>query len=1535
MNKKRYLITIAVITAILFGMNLSQFLSFGYCYNKPWDQGHVTTNPKDPEDPEDPCEPPCDQCKSKSSPVFLVDGNFVKKVVDFRTPGNMPIVMQRVYQSNDNFRTGYFGYGWIMSLESKALDIHTENEDYVLIIMPNGQRYRFTKNVDGSYSSVNQDMTLTRLPDSSYQLDIQPNKRWLYNSSGLLKKIEDGKGNWIELTYSKGCLSKISNNTNQEVDLVKGANGKIQQVVFNGKVYSYSYDNDGNLISYTDPEGNQTIYQYDNLHNLTAIIDPRGNIIERITYDANNRVHTHEDQNGKYTYTYLSSTQTKITDPGGKDWVYTFDSNGLITNILAPDGTSESRSYDANGNLISFTDRNGNTTIYTYDANGNVLTRTDPLGNVTTFTYDANGRKTSETDPLGNTTSYSYDANGNLTSLTYPNGTIINYSYDANGNLIKVIDPNGNTITYTYDSNGNLLSTTNAAGETIIRTYDDNGNLLTETDPSGSTITYQYDDNNRLVQITDAMGNMTKYEYDVSGNITKLTDARGNVYEFTYDSYNRLTTIKDPLGNHTNITYDNFGRIASQTDPNGNIIYYSYDPNHRSPKVTEIKRKVNGDIITTTIGYDPNGNMTSITDPDGNTSTIGYDALNRKVSVTLPTGETVQYQYDATGNLSKVISPNGAQWSYTYDSIGQVLSISNTTGILVQYQYDALYRKVAEIDASGNRTTFFYDQVGRQIQYVSADGRITEIRYGPDGRIQSFITPDGKTISLQYWPNGRVKSYTDSLGNSYSATYDANGNVTSITDPNGNTIHFTYDALNRKTAEIHPDGSKKEFAYDAVGNLTRITNPDGSFISMTYDGRNKMIRRSYSDSGQPDDIYTYYRNGLLKSATKGSWSVKYVYDSSGRLLKEDQNGKVITYLWDIPNRTKTITYPCGKQITLQYDTLIRQTSILDSAGNHIADFTWSLDGVLTNLSYLNGVQGTMKADANSRIAEIAYNKGGLDFIKLQYIYNDNGKIILERNLTDTTRSREFGYDARDRLISYKVGTDDGTHVIIPSRTIVYTLDPLSNWLSNFDNGVMKTFTVNNLNQYTSVDGTLLNYSLNGELVGDGTNNYIYDELGRLLKITRISDGGIVATYSYDALGRRIAKNTSSGTVYYYYDSSLHVIEERDNYDNTIATYVYGRGVDRLIQMERDGSVYYYHQDIRGNVLALTDTNGDVVERYQYDPYGSFKVVTPVGTFSVSQVGNPYTFTGRRYDEESGLYYFRNRYYSPTLGRFISRDPLGYSEGLNLFEYASSNPVTRIDPLGLGDESCFPISLGAGIDLGGMGLGKYIEATRVAKKLEEAWKRIANKTGLGKGVNFGLALTGSLECCNKNCCDKSGDTVVVKNIEYFKGTISLEVSASSPRMPLGNLGVVVPVDEDEEAGDSFVGIVWSLGIQAGGQLVIQPVFLKGCVLDYKLSDFCVLVAGWVKIEGGLDVAAIGTGVKGLFAGTLGPSGKVCYGMSGWLLEICLGGDIKVELGVKIFWLKVGEATVTVAEGKICWSKQKGWHDGLTLFGVRII
>ena len=168
--------------------------------------------------------------------------------------------------------------------------------------------------------------------------------------------------------------------------------------------------------------------------------------------------------------------------------------------------------------------------------------------------------------------------------------------------------------------------------------------------------------------------------------------------------------------------------------------------------------------------------------------------------------------------------------------------------------------------------------------------------------------------------------------------------------------------------------------------------------------------------------------------------------------------------------------------------------------------------------------------------------------------------------------------------------------------------------------------------------------------------------------------GTVAQYKYDALGRRIEKNVNGVLTRYLYDG-YNILAEYDDSGNQKARYTHNLAIDDPLAMERGGQVYYYHKDALGSITALTDVNGQVAQTYEYDSFGSI-------TNQVGNVENPYTYTGREYDPETGLYYLRARYYDARAGRFINEDPIGLEGGINIFAYAENSPINFNDPYGL-------------------------------------------------------------------------------------------------------------------------------------------------------------------------------------------------------------------------------------------------------------
>jgi RHS repeat-associated protein len=226
-----------------------------------------------------------------------------------------------------------------------------------------------------------------------------------------------------------------------------------------------------------------------------------------------------------------------------------------------------------------------------------------------------------------------------------------------------------------------------------------------------------------------------------------------------------------------------------------------------------------------------------------------------------------------------------------------------------------------------------------------------------------------------------------------------------------------------------------------------------------------------------------------------------------------------------------------------------------------------------------------------------------------------------------------------------------------------------------------------LDQYTSVAGTAYTYDDNGNLAFDGQFRYYYDCESRLTDINDANDAP-VASYAYDYLGRRISRTIYGSpdvTIQYAYDGD-RIIAEYDANDVLLRKFIYGPGIDEpicLIEVADNNAVYYYHFDGLGSVVALSDVNSVLVERYTYDVFGRPAIRDANGTeIAASAFANPYLFTGRAYDAETGLYYYRARYYDYATARFLQPDPIGYADGVNLYTYVGNNPLSWTDPFGL-------------------------------------------------------------------------------------------------------------------------------------------------------------------------------------------------------------------------------------------------------------
>jgi RHS repeat-associated protein len=941
--------------------------------------------------------------------------------------------------------------------------------------------------------------------------------------------------------------------------------------------------------------------------------------------------------NMKYEYFTLSNG-AYLPMPG---YYSTLAKNSAGTFTLATkDG--QVFTFNADGTLASIADRKGNITTFAYTS-GNLTAVTDPSGRKATLAYDADNHLTSVTDSTGNKYTFAYSGN-TLTSVTYPDGGQWQYIYDANAFMLTKTDPLGNTTTYVYDNQHRVVSSIDPEGQTRSMTYPQPGTDTTKTttfaEKDGGVWTYRYDTQaGTLMSKTDPQGGVTSYTYDAAGNRLSTALPDGTTTTSTYDAAGNMTSTTDALGQTTSYTYNAFGQVLTIKDPQGGVTSYTYDAA---------------------------GNMTAMTDPAGATTQYQYDARGNVTKVTNPLGQATTFVYDAAGNLASTTDPAGATTSFAYDAAGNMTSQTDANGAVTRFEYDARNRLVKAIDPAGNVTTYTYDVNGNRTSQTDANGNVTRYEYNARGQVVKVV---------------------DALGNATIYTYGGSGcascgggtdKLTSLTDANGNSTSYHYDTLGRLLSETDALGNTTSYAYDSKGNLSARTDANGATIKYTYDGLGRLLKKTYPDT--TEESYTYDAKGSILTATNRNVSYTFTYDAAGKIKSvADSTGKVISYEYDaLGNKTKMIS-PEGKSISYTYDTANRLTAILNGG-----TFTFGYDSIgrRTKLSYSNGDTATYSYDKQGRLTNLVHkNAAGAVIASNGYALDKIGN-----RLGNTTQDRtiSYQYDAIYRLtqalsntpgFSTNTKTGKGTTTATQQQKEFYTYDPVGNRLAS---DKTKSYTYNQANQLITNGGTYT-YDKNGNLLQkvtpDGVTTYSWDYENRLVKVVTSTT---TAEYAYDPFGRRIEKQvTESGattTTRYFYDNQA-ILFEYDEKGNIVNRYIHGSGIDEPLMLTIGKDKYCYHADGLGSIIALTDTAGKVVQTYEYDSFGNLKD-------QKNRVKQPFTYTGREWDKETGLYYYRARYYDPMDGRFISKDPIGFRGGINLYSYVQNNPVGYIDPFGL-------------------------------------------------------------------------------------------------------------------------------------------------------------------------------------------------------------------------------------------------------------
>jgi RHS repeat-associated protein len=764
------------------------------------------------------------------------------------------------------------------------------------------------------------------------------------------------------------------------------------------------------------------------------------------------------------------------------------------------------------------------------------------------------------------------------------------------------------------------------------------------------------------LQLIDSLNNQTNYTSALVGGIWVVSSSQGSGCS--------SCTLRGQVG----YTYDSNGNVLSRTDELGRTTTYTYDSNGNELSISVPTGS--GTYATTSYTYNSFGEVLTTTDPLGNVTTNTYDAKGNLLTVTTPapsggsSGSVTTFTYDSKGELLTITDPLSHATSITYFPTGLINTITDAQSNVTTYAYDSHGNRTSVTDALNHTTTFAYDTGDRLKTITYPDTTTTTFAYDTRGRRTGVTDQNGKTTAYAYDDADRLTSVTDAASNVTAYGYDTENNLTSITDAKNHATSFAYDAFGRVTKTTFPSTFYETYAYDAVGNLTSKIDRNNHAVTYTYDQLNRLTQKSYPDSTSVN--YAYDNDSRLTQVTDPTGTYAFTFDNMGRLTNTTTSYAFLTgrnfttaYGFDAASNRSSFTDPESGATAYVFDTLNRLQTLTPPAAYGGGSFGFGYDALSrrTSLTRPNALNTTYSYDNLSRLLSVTHAKSGTTLDGASHTL-DNAGNRTSRTPLPGTATTNYTYDAIYELLTAKQGTN---------TTESYTYDPVGNRLSS----LVSSYTTNSSNELTAKSGVTYTYDNNGNTLtkvdSTGTTTYTWDFENRLTSVALPGSGGTVS-FKYDPFGRRIYKSSSAGTSIYVYDN-YNQIEETTGSGTVVARYVQqSLNIDEPLATLRSGATSFYQADGLGSVTSLSNAAGALAQTYTFDSFGS-------QTASSGSLTNSFRYTARELDAETGLYYYRARYYDSSTGRFLSEDPARY-EFTSFYSYVGNNSVLWTDPLGL-------------------------------------------------------------------------------------------------------------------------------------------------------------------------------------------------------------------------------------------------------------
>ena len=698
--------------------------------------------------------------------------------------------------------------------------------------------------------------------------------------------------------------------------------------------------------------------------------------------------------------------------------------------------------------------------------------------------------------------------------------------------------------------------------------------------------------------------------------------------------------------------------------------------------------------------YDAAGNVLkqAILGADGECleSSTRYDLKDRATHRTNPAGGVTRYLYDRNDRLRKEINPygyepesdDGAGVSYTYDSRGNRLRTTNALGEVVQeLSYNLQNQPVIQKDAFGNRTELSYELDGK-IKDVRRSGNhqrtLQQYEYNARGQITGVVDGNRNPISYDVDSWGRITGigFADGVKEGYE--YTPAGQVSRTIDGNGNAVQYRYNSLGKISERIDQLGDTETFRYDEEGNLSLHIDRDGRQLQRACNVFGQPVYEKASDAeGKHTNISTWHYDSLgrVTRAVCDGKSYEYIYDAYGNLKEKRSNGKrLVSYTHDRAGQITEIRDPAGVSTRYEYDILGRRSRIFNDDGLEVR-YGYDALNRISRIHYGNGVETAYTYDGDGNVRTLETRAGENVLISFAYRYDGNGNRTAKAGTQAALGGITTGNNALDISYAYDVRGQ-----LLEERrngaSVCYAYDKAGNRIRKTDVQGEIRYLYNAKNQLIAeespADRKQFSYDRQGGIIEEknaaGIRLFSYNSRHQQTRVE--TETGSVQENRYDAEGLRFELlENGRRTSFVYHDGELLQEEGREEQKTS---YHLGAGMEAF---RRGQELSYYHRDEQLSTVFVTDGHRNVQNSYQYDAFGM-----SLGT--TEKLNNRIRYTGQQYDDVTGQYYLRARYYNPVAGRFMQED-VYQGDGLNLYAYCGNNPVVYDDPSGYKRKACPP------------------------------------------------------------------------------------------------------------------------------------------------------------------------------------------------------------------------------------------------------